>query len=251
MKQAEEPALVTRGRKRLRQFQAEVLRITGRTAAGRLLDFGCGAGGFLLAALDHGLNAHGVEVEPDRQAQYLASAPAHRHDRLKLYDGGLLPFPSRSFDLVYSWFVFEHVQQPMLSLREIARVTRPGGTIHIHADDARQHWDGHVAIPLPAFMPRAYTRAYLEVFGLEGRTSFINDTVVYVTAPVITSVLAALGCEILYVNQIDSARAIPGAVDIASEADARRVALEVKALRERSGIAPPSENLHVVARRVL
>jgi SAM-dependent methyltransferase len=174
-----------------------------------------------------------------------------RHERLKLYDGGLLPFPSRHFDLVYSWFVFEHVQQPMLSLREIARVTRPGGTIHLYADDARQHWDGHVAIPVPAFLPRAYTaRAYLEVFGLESRTSFINDTVVYITAPVITSVLQALGCEILYMSQVDPTRAIPGAVDIASEEDARNVAREIRARQMRGEVSPPAENLHVLARRV-
>jgi SAM-dependent methyltransferase len=250
MNQPTDHPLIARGRRRFQLFTNAVQQFTGARPKGRLLDFGCGAGGFLQAALDAGMDAHGVEVEADRQAQFHSSAPASRHDRLKLYDGGLLPFGSRSFDLVYSWFVFEHVQQPMLSLREIVRVTRPGGTIHLYADDARNHWDGHVGIPLPAFMPRQFTRAYLEVFGLEERAEFINDTVVYVTAPTVTSVLQTLGCEILHQNTADPSREIPAAADIASDDDARQVAREVKARLDRGLVPPPAENLHVVGRRV-
>lgn len=244
------PPHVERGRRSFRLFSAQAQQFTGAPPKGRLLDFGCGAGGFLQAALDAGLDAHGVEVERDRQAQFLATAAAARHDRLVLYDGSMLPFPSRNFDVIYSWFVFEHVQQPALSLREIVRVTRIGGTIHLYADDARNHWDGHVGIPVPAFMPRQFTRAYLEVFGLEHRTDFINETVVYITAPTVTSALRTLGCEILHENGIDPAREIPGAADIASDDDARRVARELKARVASGLVTPPKENMHVVARRL-
>jgi SAM-dependent methyltransferase len=244
-----ESPVVERGRKRFKLFTGQVRQFTGSPPAGRLLDFGCGAGGFLQAALDAGLDASGVEVEQARQAQFLATAPAARHERLLLYDGSILPFESRTFDLVYSWFVFEHVQQPMLSLREIVRVTREGGTIHIHADDARNHWDGHIGVPMPGFLPRRFTRPYLEVFGLEHRTDFINQTVVYVTAPMITSVIGSLGCEILYASEHDPARQVSGATDIASDEDARRVAREVKRQVDSGLVSPPKENLHVVARR--
>ena len=43
------------------------------------------------------------------------------------YDGRTLPFPSESFDLVYSYQVMEHVRDPEFALREICRVLRSGG----------------------------------------------------------------------------------------------------------------------------
>jgi hypothetical protein len=138
----------------------------------------------------------------------------------------------------------------MTCIREIVRVTKPGGLIQIHADDARNHWDGHVSIPMPAFMPRRYTRAYLEVFGLGHRAEFIDNTVFYITAPAITSVLESLGCEVLRENTIDPHRGVPGAIDIASEGDARRVAREVKARLDRKDVQSPTENLFVLARRL-
>jgi SAM-dependent methyltransferase len=239
-----------RGSHRYQAFSRSVRGLTGAVPRGRLLDFGCGAGGFLQAALDAGLDAYGVEVAPKRQSQYVRIAAPERHSRFVLYDGDVLPFESGHFDMVYSWFVFEHVERPVVCIREIVRVAKPGALIQIHADDARNHWDGHVGVPVPAFMPRRYTKAYLDVFGMGDRADFINETVFYITAPTISSVLESLGCEVLHENTIDPRRAIPGGIDIASEDDARRVAREVKSRIDRGEVSPPTENLSVVARRL-
>ena len=47
--------------------------------------------------------------------------------RFVTYDGYELPFPDRSFPLVYSYQVLEHVRKPELALREVARVLEPDG----------------------------------------------------------------------------------------------------------------------------
>ena len=44
-----------------------------------------------------------------------------------LADAHALPFADDSFDLVFSYAVLEHLWNPLLALREIKRVLRPGG----------------------------------------------------------------------------------------------------------------------------
>jgi SAM-dependent methyltransferase len=43
--------------------------------------------------------------------------------------GKALPFDDASFDLIVSWAVFEHVEDPALCARELSRILKPGGVI--------------------------------------------------------------------------------------------------------------------------
>jgi ubiquinone/menaquinone biosynthesis C-methylase UbiE len=216
-----------------------------------ILDFGCGAGAFLLEAIKNGHDARGVEVDSERHRQFLELAPAQHHDRFVIYNGGILPFASNTFTFSYSWFVFEHVPNPGLSLRELARVTRPSGIIDIYADDARNHWDGHACIPWPAYMPRRFTEAYLSAFHLNERQQFINETVFYISAPIICDILRTLHCEILYSNRApDHPFFTREEMLCDSEQAAYSLGLAVKS-RLDAGLAPsPAENLHVTARKL-
>jgi ubiquinone/menaquinone biosynthesis C-methylase UbiE len=216
-----------------------------------ILDFGCGSGAFLLEAIHNGHEAHGVEVDPERQRQFLDFAPARYHDRFMLYDGDILPFQSNSFNLAYSWFVFEHVPNPGQSLRELVRVTGPSGIIDIYADDVRNNWDGHVSIPWPPYMPRRFTDAYLSAFNLNNRKEFINETVFYISAPIICDILTTLGCEILYTNKSPEASFF-SVEDMlcGSENAAYKLGLKVKSRLDAGLVASPAENLHVSARKL-
>jgi ubiquinone/menaquinone biosynthesis C-methylase UbiE len=242
-----ESPLLERGRQRFHRYRRNFESYAGRRPAGRLLDFGAGAGGFLLAALEAGLDARGVEVDPERQRQFRRLAPEH-DARFVLYDGEMLPFEGACFDAVFSWFVFEHVQNPWMALREIARVMRPGGFVEIHADDARNGWDGHAAIPWPPYMPRRFARAYLAEFGKEDRAGFIEDYVVYITAPIIADVLATLGLEVLRAEPRAGRNALEG-VHIRSEEDARQVARLNRDRMEKGLLRGPEQNLCVIARK--
>lgn len=68
-----------------------------------------------------------VEFDPD----YLVYRQA---------DGAALPVAADAIDLSYSNAVLEHVHQPAVVVRELARVTRPGGD-SIHEIDFRDHFD--------------------------------------------------------------------------------------------------------------
>jgi SAM-dependent methyltransferase len=49
--------------------------------------------------------------------------------RFEVGDMARLPYPEFRFDLVFCRFVLVHLRDPTQALREMARVTRPGGTV--------------------------------------------------------------------------------------------------------------------------
>lgn len=93
-----------------------------------VLDFGCGYGG---KTMEYGRRARTVAgaevfanmVELARAYADHLGVPAD----FRLAAQDRLPFDDRSFDIVVSHDVLEHVDDPAASLAEIARVLRPGG----------------------------------------------------------------------------------------------------------------------------
>ena len=89
----------------------------------RILDLGCSTGEFLAELGRFGWERHGVDVS--------TSAAGIGHDLygLELHAGRMdgLDFPNAHFDAVICWHTFEHLYDPKLYLREIARVLKPGG----------------------------------------------------------------------------------------------------------------------------
>ncbi|MEW6073291.1 MAG: class I SAM-dependent methyltransferase [Planctomycetota bacterium] len=89
----------------------------------RVLDLGCGSGGFLpgLAALGRAVYPSDVDLE------------SLRHCRDRGFPGGVvssgyaLPYAEASFDLVCLFDALEHIPDDRRAIREVARVLRPGG----------------------------------------------------------------------------------------------------------------------------
>jgi SAM-dependent methyltransferase len=98
-------------------------------AAGmRVLDVGCGPGAFIrfLGALT-GAAVRGVDFDPACRA---AARDVHGVE----VDSGTLVeqrYQDASFDLATSHHCLEHVADPAAELRELARIVRPGGFLHL------------------------------------------------------------------------------------------------------------------------
>tara|TARA_Y100000815_G_scaffold149180_1_gene134890 strand:- start:2673 stop:3374 length:702 start_codon:yes stop_codon:yes gene_type:complete len=88
--------------------------------AGSVLDFGCGNGRSAdqFAELLPSAKWTGVDIEDSPEV----ASRVREDPRFVTYDGDNLPFDDRTFDLVYSYQVMEHVRNPETVLREIARV---------------------------------------------------------------------------------------------------------------------------------
>jgi ubiquinone/menaquinone biosynthesis C-methylase UbiE len=76
-----------------------------------------------------------------------------------------LPFKSSTFDLVYCFSAIEHGADVEASIREMVRVTRPGGTIYVHTPNAWFPYEGHYKVAWLPLMPRWLARAYLRCRG--------------------------------------------------------------------------------------
>lgn len=101
----------------------------------RILDLGCGTG-TMLSYLERYGRAEGVDA--DAQAVQFSHRRGARNVSLLTSDD--LPFEDRTFDLVTALDVLEHVEDDVRTLREIARVLRPTGTLLTTVPAYRWMW---------------------------------------------------------------------------------------------------------------
>jgi len=91
----------------------------------RVLDFGCGVGGFLKVAVEMRLEAEGLEVARDL-AEHTERRVGVRVFREPLPHPG---YPERPFSAVFSSMVFEHLTDPVSVLRTLRSLVVPGGMV--------------------------------------------------------------------------------------------------------------------------
>ena len=102
----------------------------------RVLEIGCGTGNLALLIKHLQPDADVVGLDPDPQALARAARKARRAAlpvRLERGFAQALPYPDRSFDRVFSAFMFHHLgpQERERMLREARRVLAPGGALHL------------------------------------------------------------------------------------------------------------------------
>lgn len=132
----------------------------------RWLDFGCGLGGLVRYAREHGFGqVYGFDEGFSAQWMSDHSLPVlHRAD---------LPPQHGTFDVVTAIEVIEHVVDPIAFLRQVALLLRPGGLFFLTTGNAEPHrkrltrWsyvlpDVHIRYFEPRTLRVAYERVGLE-----------------------------------------------------------------------------------------
>ena len=94
----------------------------------RLLDYGCGAAHHRPFIEGLGYDWHGVDYV-DAVSPIAVEAVLAKSGEITLYDGRRLPFPDRSFDVVYAMLVFQHLQHVDEAFAEVSRVLDAGGRV--------------------------------------------------------------------------------------------------------------------------
>jgi SAM-dependent methyltransferase len=124
-------------RGRLRIVLREVERLAIPSGA-RILDAGCGSGRVLDELARFG-EVTGVDLSPAA----VAAASARGHERVSRAPIEELPFADSSFHLVTCLDVIEHTDDDVSALRELLRVTRPGGHLLVTAPAYQSLWSAH------------------------------------------------------------------------------------------------------------
>jgi len=101
-----------------------------------LLDIGCGTGTFVVLLKRQYATAQVVGLDPDPNALRRARSKVGRAGVSVQLDQGFsdqLPYKEKSFDRVFSSFMFHHLEQRERegTLKEALRVLKPGGSFHL------------------------------------------------------------------------------------------------------------------------
>ena len=99
--------------------------------AGRVLEVGVGTG-LSLPDYDKRLEIVGIDLSPDmlEKARERVAAEGLGHvTGLHEMDAANLKFPDAAFDTVVAMYVMTVVPEPEMVMRELARVTKPGGQV--------------------------------------------------------------------------------------------------------------------------
>lgn len=158
LREAEEERLETAHLERLRR------RVGAESLRGRILNVGCGTGGFNVLAA--GAGARAVGVDDDAEAIAICGLKAHKvGGAFVRAHAEALPFRDGAFDLVHCFSVIEHVASVEATVAEMVRVTRPGGAIYVHTPNAWSLWEGHYKIFWLPLLPPPLGRLYLRLRG--------------------------------------------------------------------------------------
>ena len=112
-----------------------VLEYLGAVENKRILEIACGRGGFSRLLASRGAHIVGADfsisaLRIGQQKLREREGPPFRAG-LAQADAQNLPFAANSFDVVISCETIEHLRDPRAAVREMARVTRPGGLLYL------------------------------------------------------------------------------------------------------------------------
>ena len=147
----------------------ETVEEDGRDRSLEVSDLGTGALLYHLSLSYPQARLFGIDAVPEM----LAVARRRLPPNVQLREGWaeLLPFEDNQFDVVVSCSTFHYIRQPLLALREIDRVLRPGGQFTV------TDWcDDYLACRICDLYLRLFNRAHFKTYGERECVRLLKET---------------------------------------------------------------------------
>ena len=159
----------------------------------KILDMAGGCGTFFFHGLINGYNMHAIEPENWKNELIKMKIKENNYpekwlDKFINTYGETLPYENNYFDCISSWHTLEHVNNVEDCIKEMIRVTKKNGFIHLVCPDYHSTFEGHYKLPwLYIFSKFPYLeRGYLRLLN---RPVLGLETINYITYKKIITIL--------------------------------------------------------------
>ena len=172
----------------------------------KILEVGSGSGMTVTAlSLD---NVFIRGIEPDlksfKASQILLKANKLNKNLIRNGFGEKLPFNNNSFDLIISYQVLEHTEDPSKVLSECKRVLKKNGLIYFVMPNYHSFWEGHYALPWLPFFNKFLAKKYVKILGRDDSfidsLNFVNPMLLKKWSKELNLEIISLGEDKLYEN---------------------------------------------------
>jgi SAM-dependent methyltransferase len=119
------------------RLRAALERACATAPGARALDFGCGSGNLTAHLVELGMDVTSADLSPEflRAVERRFGVPT-----LRLNGRDLAGVPDGSVDLVAAYSVLHHIPDYLAAVRELARVTAPGGIVYLDHEANDGFW---------------------------------------------------------------------------------------------------------------
>lgn len=161
----------------------------------KLLDFGCGDGGLVKYLNLQGYTTYGFDISLDAIEKAkeefqkselnpdLLKTLNLQKDRYKISNKEkyILPFEDNYFDCIYSFQVFEHIDNLEEVVAELSRILKDDGKIYLEFPSSTRLVEPHVMIPFVHFFQNKkliykYVQLFSYLKGIKDKKEYIEDT---------------------------------------------------------------------------
>lgn len=177
--------------------------ITTKWHNGRILDFGCGAGGLTFRVRELCHEAIGIDLDPSK-LEFASQEAIRRHVgqiEFICYPGEEIPLPDRSFDCIFCVDVVEHLPNLQKFVQDFKRLLKPDGLLLISFGPPWGHPHGkHMWTKFPGWWTHLIfpSRVVMSVGGFSPGTTYEDLGMFRLTVRKFETIMAQSGLKCVY-----------------------------------------------------
>ncbi|MDD5454216.1 MAG: class I SAM-dependent methyltransferase [Candidatus Ratteibacteria bacterium] len=143
----------------INDIEKAILSLEGKS----VLDVGCGKGSIVVYCALKGAVTFGIDIDEEEIKIAKLRVASYGLNKVGIFKGDVehMPFPDNSFDLVTATSLLEHVENFEKAIKEMVRVTKPGGFCYVTGPNPLYPREGHYKTFFVPYLPKQLGKIYL------------------------------------------------------------------------------------------